>query len=674
MNNLLKKGIDLIDASDFKISDIKPSDFAETRRIMSSDVSAWPGPYRYDRTPYIREIINRLSPDDPSRIVAVMKGAQIGLTAGLIENGIVWVISECPGPIIYMCGDKDLTKEVIEKRLEQAIDSCGIRHLIRPNAIRKTNKRTGDTSMSKEFAGGYLIGEGVNNPNKLRNRSLMYGFIDDFDAADIEDKKEGSYRSLIEMRFASYAFKMKLFYISTPTVKGRSNIENVYLLGDQRKYHIPCPRCGTMIDLKFREKTESGDWAGIHFEIDGHGKLKDKSIGYICQSCGGFFYEKEKYDLMNSGIWVPSSQQSEHGYYSYLISSLYAPPGMYGWEHYVRKFLECYPNGLTGKADVPLLKTFLNTVLAQTYEERGREAKIALLTKNTRGYKIGEVPAKQSVEDGNGHIVLLTCACDMNGTEDDGRLDYEVVAHSETGSTYSIDHGSIGTFQRRESKEERKTYTYRNNEPDNIWDIFFETVLKNKYPRDGGGFMVIMAIAVDVGFLPDRAYSFLEKIYREPVPVLKIAVKGEPDRVRKYSVDHANYKKSKETNYLYLLNVNQIKDVLAEKMELRWEEDSGYRQPPGFMNFPEPAEGKYTVKNYFTQFETERKVQQINSDGSEIGHTWQKKHSMVANHFWDCRVYNLAIRDIFSDLICKEAGIKDPTWLKFCEIIAPKKT
>jgi len=38
----------------------------------------------------------------------------------------------------------------------------------------------------------------------------------------------------------------------------------------------------------------------------------------------------------------------------------------------------------------------------------------------------------------------------MNGTEQDARMDYEVVAWSESGATYSIKHGSIGTFIPRE--------------------------------------------------------------------------------------------------------------------------------------------------------------------------------------------------------------------------------
>lgn len=670
MNNY-EKGIELLNSYNYRISDILPSEFAEQNRVMTSDVSAWLGKFSYDRTPYFKEIINCLSPDHPARIVAIEKGAQIGNTAGVIENGICWIISEQPGPILFMCGDKELTKEVVEKRLEQAIDSCNIRHLIRANTIRKTNRRTGDTSLSKEFAGGWLIADGVNNMNKLRNRSIMYGFIDDFDAAEVVDKKEGTFKSLIEMRFASYAFKMKLFYMSTPTIKGNSNIENVFALGNQCYYHVPCPECGEMIILKWRIEADFDNniKAGIHFELDETGKLIENSVGYICQKCGKFFKESHKYEMLLNGKWIATAEPSESGYYSYHISSLYAPPGMYNWIHYSRKFLECYPNGLMNKPNVNSLKAFLNLVLGQTYEERGKAPRVMQLAQNTRDYKIGTVPCLLSVEDGNGEIVMLTCACDLNGKVDDARLDYEIIAHTETGSIYSIDHGSVGTFQRFKSTENRELYTYRNNEILNVWDVFLKEILQKQYKSDNNRSFPIYAVGVDTGNFTHYAYTFIDQYQNVPSPLLICGLKGEVAKIRKIGADTQIWKKSKERSNLYIIEVNQIKDEIADKIELIWKENSGFSQPAGFMNFPIPESDKYNMKTYFSHYESEHKIAELSSDGSEIGHKWQKRHSTVENHLWDCAVYNRALRDIFVDLFLRASNIKDISWQKYCEII-----
>lgn len=666
--NYQKQSLKVLHGHRYRIKKQDPATWSEAHRILSTDVSSFPGKYSYERTPYLKEIINHLSLESPARIIAVMKGAQIGFSTGVIENGIGWIISEMPAPVLLTSGDKDLSKEMMEKRIDQMIDSCGLRHMIRPNAMRKRNQRTGDTSQSKEFYGGFLIADGTNNANKFKQRSFQYGFIDDFESAPVADKKAGNTTSLIEQRFAAYFSKMKLFYISTPEIKQSSNIEPVYLLGDQRKYYMPCPKCGSFIDLQWKTVVErSKDLAGISFKLNTRGRLIEKSIGYICQHCGQWFSESHKFDMLQNGQWIPTAEPSENGYFSYHISALYSPPGMYNWIHYVREFLKCYPSGLTNIADIEKLKTFVNVVLGQTFEIRGKAPKIKQLQKNTRKYQIGTVPNELSKKDGNGEIVLLTCACDLNGKQDDARLDYEILAWTETGANYSIDAGSIGTFQRGKDDEKREKFTYRNNEPMNVWDIFINEVLQKKYPSDDGkGNFQILICGIDTGFFTTFAYAFIDFMNDFTIPILTCGLKGEGEKARKLDADTPIYKKSRERNNLYVLEVNQIKDDLSEKMQLIWKESTGYTQPPGFMNYPIPADNKYTTATYFEHYEGEHQVEETTSDGRIIGKKWVKRHSSVNNHFWDCRIYNIALKDILVDELLKQAGIKYGGWQDFC--------
>ena len=48
---------------------------------------------------------------------------------------------------------------------------------------------------------------------------------------------------------------------------------------------------------------------------------------------------------------------------------------------------------------------------------------------------------------------------------------------------------------------------------------------------------------------------------------------------------------------------------------------------------------------------------------------WTKKNQIVQNHLWDCRVYNMALRDIAIDIYCKSAGIKNGGWDDFVDYI-----
>ena len=661
---------DIIDSGKFLLSTIKPSEWNEQNRVMTSDVSPWPGKFSYDKSPYIREIVDCLSPNHPAKIIAVMKGAQIGFSTGFIEAGIGWIIAQNPGNILFLTGHSELSEEAMTQKIDQMIDSCGLRVLIKPNVLRKKNSRTGDTNKSKEFPGGSLVSGGAGNHKLLRQRSVRYGFIDDFDAAKSSSKESGSTTRMIEQRFAAYSDKMKLAYISTPELKQLSNIEPVYLLGDQRRYHIPCPCCGEFIALEWNVAMEGNDKdrAGITWQTDSNNKIIHGSVGYICQKCAGFFTDANKYELNLAGIWKPTAEPSTIGYYSYHLSSLYAPAGMYDWEHYVRQYLEANPPG--EKQREHLQKTFVNLCLGQTFEATGESPKANELQKNIRNYEINLIPEKISIADGNGKIVLLTCACDLNGKLDDARLDYEVVAWSESKSTYSVTHGSIGTFIPNESnkknKVEREHWSYEHHVTNSVWKEL-NNILGAIYMTDTGRKMKIFISGIDTGYCEKEAFEFIDKSN-----VYCVGLKG--DKENKYipfGVNIPNFIIGKSRPNLYLLQVNQLKDELADLIKLKWDEGND-SQPSGFMNFPLPSDGKYLFKNFFEHFESEfRDVE--TKDGEGIAARWKKKTAIAQNHMWDVRLYNMALTDILMFNVFKEMKIKSGTWLDYCGIVLPKE-
>lgn len=642
--------------------DLLPSEFAEKYRSLTSDVSTLQGKFKYDYTPYMREIVDCLSPYHPSKVIGVMAGAQIGKTEGLIVNGILWIIANNPGNILSLSANDDLSKEMIESRLDSGIASCGLSHLIRPNTLRKRNNRTGDTSKYKEFAGGRLFAGGLQSIDKLgKQRSIKYGFFDDWDSAKIADKEQGNIFDIIQQRFSTSANIGKQFYISTPENRP-SNIEKVYLMGDQRKWKVPCPKCGVYIEIIWHAFNKDNEPVGITFAKDEQGKLIESSVGYTCQECGGFFKESDKYEINLHGKWVPTVESSRPGYYSYHIPAFNAAPHMYGWTHYAYQWLSIFNDGQESKSK---LRVFKNLVMGEPFEEKKSEISSSQLVRNIRNYEVGIVPNELSNKDGNGDIVLLTCSCDLNGTLDDARLDYEVVAHASSGSCYSIDQGSIGTYQAKKEKDQRELWTYRNEKHNNVWDEFWNNVIKKEYKTDTEKIMKIMHVAVDTGYYTHFAYGFIDS-HSE----ILVGIKGRlDDKPRKASLDIPNFKPAKERPNLYILEVDLIKDELAERINLRWSDESDNDQPAGFMNFPTPTGKKYRNATFFDHYEAEQKTLQQNDDGEVVGWSWKKKNQMSQNHFFDCAVYNLAIRDIFSKKICKEVGIKYSNWADYVGVI-----
>lgn len=143
-------------------------------------------------------------------------------------------------------------------------------------------------------------------------------------------------------------------------------------------------------------------------------------------------------------------------------------------------------------------------------------------------------------------------------------------------------------------------------------------------------------------------------------------VKGRvEENYRKLQRDTQPVRRSSEKpKQLYIVEVNQMKDDLANMMRLRVGDD-GFTQPSGFMNYPEPNDGKYTMKDYFSHYEGERRIE-VKKNDEVIGYRWDKKTSLSQNHFWDVRIYNLVAPLIYLDLVRQsDSKLKFLSWEEF---------
>lgn len=653
-----------------------PSEWTEENIILTGEVSRFSGRFSYDLSPYAVEIINNLHPSSPYKIIAVMKGAQSGITQGVIVPGMAWIIAEHPDNFLFTASDKDIAKLTIDTRFDNIMASSGLKHLIRANTIRNKGQRSGDTSFSKEFAGGSAIIEGTNNAGKFRFFSVKTVFMDDFDNAPRADKKEGSIRKLVEGRQTSYGNLAKTFYVSTPTITQTSNINEMFLQGDQRKWHWPCPNCGTYYPSDWRTKLDDGSYSGIIYDLDENNELIEESVRFKFGCCGHEITNNEKHDLNRDGIWIATAKPKDKYYRSYYMNSLIIPPGFITWLDLVKEWLEACPP--KGKVDAEKLKVFNNVRLGIPFEEKGEVPKIMQLMENTRDYPIGVVPDVTCEKDGNGAIVLITLAADlggiMNHETEDVRIDWEIQAHSSSGATYSISHGSCGTFKRSRTKtkqeerldQERTKYTYMHGMRNSVWPMLKEIIEQDLKSESGETYGIKLSL-IDTGHFTKQAYQFIHDTHTAHNWVY--GVKGVTEKnYRNNSKDVAAVKKSPNVANLYLLDVEQLKDELAANMKLRTTDDGS--QDSGFMNFPNPAGEFYQLRTYFKHFKSEVRKEKV-ENGQVIGFKWEKKNSSVENHFWDVKLYNNAARHVFVDLIkrMEPTKYKELTWATLVEFL-----
>jgi len=243
------------------------SQWADRYRWLSQRASAEHGRWRTERTPYLREIMDCLSPSSLIERVAFMKGAQIGGTE-CGNNWMGYVIHQAPGPMMSVQPTVEMAKRNSKQRIEPLIEESEVlRKLVRDPRSRDS----GNTVLSKDFPGGVLVMTGANSAVGLRSMAARYLFLDEVDAYPGDVEGEGDPITLAMARTRTFA-RRKVFLVSTPKITGMSRIEAAYEESDQRKYWVPCPTCREFQILKFAQlRWPKGD---------------PQSAVYVCEHCG----------------------------------------------------------------------------------------------------------------------------------------------------------------------------------------------------------------------------------------------------------------------------------------------------------------------------------------------------------------------------------------------------
>ena len=177
------------------------SEWADQHRMLSPRASAEPGRYRTDRTPYMRAIMDALSPSDSTRRVVFMQAAQVGATeAG--NNWIGYVIHHAPGPMLSVQPTVELAKRFSRQRVDPLIEESPI---LRARVKPARSRDAGNTVLSKEFPAGLLVMTGANSAVGLRSMPARYLFLDEVDAYPPSADEEGDPVALADARKRTFS-------------------------------------------------------------------------------------------------------------------------------------------------------------------------------------------------------------------------------------------------------------------------------------------------------------------------------------------------------------------------------------------------------------------------------------------------------------------------------------
>lgn len=387
--------------------DLTVSDWADRHRILTTATSAEPGPWRTDRAPYMREIMDSIT-DVNTEEVAIMASAQVGKTEFML-NMIGYHVDYDPCPIMFMLPDKTLINYFSKTRLTSMIEAS--------EPLQKkfaAAKRLGNTINEKNFLGGSIAIVGANAASSLSSRPIRVLLCDEVDRYPVSAGDEGDPINLAKMRTTTFDFNRKLVYVSTPLNSGTSRIEQLYEDSTAEKWSFACPEC---------EEYQPIEWEQIKFKYHktDSGEFIVDEVNHACCKCGALSGERQW--KRSKGKWVAQKQHtSRRGFHLNQFSSPWV-----AWETIVKDFLTAKRDGREK------VKTWVNTVLGKPWEESGEKVDEEILFERREMYE-AEVPEA---------VKVLTAAVDVQ----DDRFEIEVVGwgagRESWGIEYQIIHGDL---------------------------------------------------------------------------------------------------------------------------------------------------------------------------------------------------------------------------------------
>jgi len=498
------------------VAGIKPSprldvdEWADAHRRLPTKGASEPGQWRTDRIPFLREIMQELSPSSPTQRVVFMKSAQTGGTEVLL-NAVGHTVDTLKVPAMLVQPTVDLAERFSKQRLAAMIEDCfSLRQKIAPSRSRDS----GNTTLTKEWPGGVLVISGANSAASLRSMPVRILLLDEVDAYPKDLDGEGDPIELAEARTRTFS-RRKIGLVSTPTIKSLSSIFREWLKSDQRRYHVPCPHCSHAQVLKWDRLT----WP----------EGEPDQAAYHCESCDKPIPEHHKTTMLQLGRWIAGMPGARTA--GFHINALYTPIGLgLSWVELAHKWEEI-------KRIPEKVKTFINTLLGECFDDPNEKLDADELRGRAEAHAVRSIPRGCLLLTGGVDVQKRYFAC-------------QIVGHGRGGQMWPIDYVEIPADPTR--PEEWKK----------VEDYFAQHL-----PNACGIPMRVHAVAVDTGYLIDDVLNFVRTRRGRYIAVKGASTPNRPIIGRSNPVDFTwRGKVIKQGAELYSIGVDTAKHTLFARL------------------------------------------------------------------------------------------------------------
>ena len=519
------------------IEELIPSAWAEQNvRIPSGN--AIPGFVRFRNAPHQQEPLDCVANPD-CREITLMWAAQTGKTlVQLMAMG--YFIDHDPQSQMMMQPAQGDLQTWLSAKFDPMVDASDS---LSEKLAKPRGKGGVNNQRLKQYPGGSLMFSWSGSPKTMRGRSAPKIFADEVDGYERTD--EGTALSLISQRAATFGDQRLLFKTSTPTLKGASEIETSFELGDKRRWFVDCPHC---------EHSQYFKWAQVQWQKDEAGAHLPDTAAYVCEDCGVAWTEKERIQAIRNGRWVAEKPFAGHAsFHLPEMASLFVRlPDL------ARSFLTKKEHG-----DI---QTFINVSLAETWDEEGQTHDPDLLYLRRENYA-AKLPAP---------IVLIVAGVDVQ----DDRLEVTVWGFSgpEGRGLWAITHE---VFRGDPGQRE-------------LWQRL-DDFLKSEFEHESGIRLRLAAVGVDSGgHYTTEVYKFCKARADRHV----YALKGSNQRGAPI-VGRPTDRNAVKVN-LYAVGTDSAKEAIFGRLAV--DEPTA----PGFVHFPnsEPM----IDHEFFAQLTAEKRI------------------------------------------------------------------
>jgi phage terminase large subunit GpA-like protein len=512
------------------------SEWADEYAYLSMETTGFTG--RFEAFAYQRGILDAVS-DPTIKTITVMKSARIGYTKCL-DTILGYFIHQDPSPML-----------VVQPRVEDAEDysRTEIAPMLRDTPVLAEiagdiKSRDSDQRILKRmFRNGASISfVGANSPGGFRRITARVVAFDEVDGYDPGGAgAEGDQIALGKKRSETF-WNRKIILGSTPTIKGISRIEKAMEDTDLRRYQVPCPHCSAMQVLK---------WENLRWDRDENGNHLPDTAHFVCEAQGCVIEEQDKPGMIENGEWV--AERPFNGNAGFAIWAAYSLFPNAAWRHLVAEFLRV-------RRDPLELRTFVNTVLGETWEEKAEKIDSATLVHRGENYGPDSIPAG---------VMVLAAGVDVQGD----RLEVQVFGWGFREECWAIEYEVIHGDPAQQM----------------VWDDL-DLLLLRKYRNDTGRELRVRAACIDTGGHHQNAVlAFCKSRRARRIFPVKGAAGPRPIWPKRESRTSSN-----ET--IFIVGVDTAKDTIYSRLRIG-------KHGQGYMHFPV---GGGFDQAYFDQLTSER--------------------------------------------------------------------